>query len=59
MRVEQHRQGELGVLRGAFTANKNANVVGSETLTAPTAGSPGFSCPSGQRVTFVGVACAP
>jgi hypothetical protein len=38
-----------------FTADKNGNIVGSETLTPPSAASLGFSCPSGQTVTFVSV----
>lgn len=40
---------------GTFTANKNGNIVGSLTLTPPTAADLGFSCPPGQTVTFVGV----
>ena len=40
---------------GTFTADKNGNLVGSETLSPPTASSLGFSCPSGQTVTFVSV----
>ena len=38
-----------------FTADKNGNLVGSITLSPPTAASLGFSCPSGQTVTFVSV----
>src|SRR2546422_8266699 len=40
---------------GTFTANRNGNVVGTETLSPPTASQLGFSCPSGQTVTFVSV----
>jgi hypothetical protein len=40
---------------GTFTADKNGNVVGTQTLTPPTASQLGFSCPPGQTVTFVGV----
>ena len=40
---------------GTFTADRNGNVVGSETLSPPTAASLGFSCPPGQTVTFVSV----
>src|SRR5437764_13136742 len=40
---------------GTFTADKNGNVVGSQTLSPPTASELGFSCPPGQRVTFVSV----
>ena len=40
---------------GTFTANKNGNLVGSQTLSPPTAQQLGFSCPAGQTVTFVGV----
>lgn len=40
---------------GTFTADKNGNVVGSQTLSPPTAAQLGFSCPPGQTVTFVGV----
>jgi hypothetical protein len=38
-----------------FTADKNGNIIGSETLTPPSASSLGFSCPPGQTVTFVSV----
>ena len=38
-----------------FTADKNGNLVGSITLSPPTAAQLGFSCPPGQTVTFVGV----
>jgi len=40
---------------GTFPADKNGNVESSETLSAPTAGALGFTCPPGQDVTFVGV----
>jgi hypothetical protein len=40
---------------GEFTADKNGNIVGSLKLEAPTATQLGFSCPSGQTVTFVSV----
>ena len=40
---------------GQFSADKNGNVVGSLTLSPPTAAQLGFSCPSGQTVTFVSV----
>jgi hypothetical protein len=39
----------------SFTADKNGNLVGSVTLSAPSASDLGFSCPSGQRTTFVSV----
>lgn len=38
-----------------FTADRNGNIIGSLTLTPPSAADLGFSCPSGQTVTFVGV----
>lgn len=38
-----------------FTADKNGNVVGTQTLAVPTASSLGFSCPNGQTVTLVSV----
>lgn len=38
-----------------FTADRNGNIVGSETLTPPSASSVGFSCPPGQTTTFVSV----
>jgi hypothetical protein len=38
-----------------FTAAKNGNLVGSITLSPPTAAQLGFSCPPGQTTTFVGV----
>jgi hypothetical protein len=40
---------------GTFSADKNGNIVGSITVTAPSATALGFSCPSGQTVTFVSV----
>lgn len=40
---------------GTFTADKNGNLVGSQTLSPPSAADLGFTCPSGQTVTFVGV----
>ncbi len=40
---------------GQFTSSKSGNIVGSLTLSPPTAASLGFSCPSGQTVTFVSV----
>lgn len=40
---------------GTFTADKNGNVVGTLTLSPPTAAQLGFSCPPGQTVTFVSV----
>jgi hypothetical protein len=40
---------------GTFSADRNGNVVGSETLSPPSAASLGFSCPSGQQTTFVSV----
>ena|SRR5947209_10982344 len=41
--------------QGTFTADKNGNIVGSESKAPPTAAELGFSCPSGQTVTFVSV----
>jgi hypothetical protein len=38
-----------------FTADKNGNIVGQVTASPPSASDLGFSCPSGQTVTFVGV----
>jgi len=38
---------------GQFTAGQNGNITGAVTLAAPTAAQLGFSCPSGQTVTFV------
>jgi hypothetical protein len=40
---------------GTFPADKNGNIVGSVRVTPPSASQLGFSCPSGQTVTFVGV----
>jgi hypothetical protein len=40
---------------GVFTADKNGNLVGSLTLAPASPSSVGFSCPPGQRLTFVGV----
>jgi hypothetical protein len=40
---------------GTFTAAKNGNVVGSLTVSPLTAAEVGFTCPSGQTVTFVSV----
>lgn len=40
---------------GTFTADQNGNLIGSQTLTPPSASSLGFSCPNGQTVTFVSV----
>jgi hypothetical protein len=40
---------------GQFTADRNGNISGSLTLSPPTAAQLGFSCPPGQRVTFVSV----
>jgi type II secretory pathway pseudopilin PulG len=40
---------------GTFTADKNGNLVGTQTLSPPTAASLGFSCPPGQTTTFVSV----
>jgi hypothetical protein len=40
---------------GTFTADKNGNIVGSLTLTPASAESLGFSCPPGQKTTFVSV----
>ena len=40
---------------GQFTADKNGNIVGSQTLSPPSASDLGFSCPPGQTVTFVSV----
>jgi hypothetical protein len=40
---------------GQFTADKNGNIVGSLTLSPPSASSLGFSCPPGQTTTFVSV----
>lgn len=40
---------------GTYTVDKNGNLVNSQTLSAPSASDLGFSCPSGQRTTFVSV----
>ena len=40
---------------GEFPADKNGNVSGSVSVSPPSAASLGFSCPSGQQTTFVGV----
>jgi hypothetical protein len=40
---------------GEFTADRSGNIAGSVTLSPPSASDLGFSCPSGQTVTFVGV----
>lgn len=40
---------------GSFSADKNGNVVGSLTLSPPTAQQLGFRCPPGQTTTFVSV----
>jgi hypothetical protein len=44
-----------GSTSGEFSADKNGNIVGSLTLEPASAASVGFSCPSGQTVTFVSV----
>lgn len=46
---------ETSSVSGNFSADRNGNIVGSLTLTAPSAASLGFSCPPGQTVTFVSV----
>ncbi|MGY3568203.1 hypothetical protein [Sinomonas sp. RB5] len=38
-----------------FTADKNGNVTGTQTMAVPTAASLGFSCPPGQTTTLVSV----
>lgn len=40
---------------GTFTADRNGNIVGTLTLSPPTAASLGFTCPPGQTVTFISV----
>jgi hypothetical protein len=40
---------------GQFSADRNGNIVGSLTQSPAGAESLGFSCPPGQRVTFVSV----
>jgi hypothetical protein len=42
-------------LTGNFTVDKNGNVVGSLSGGPPSAADLGFSCPSGQTVTYVSV----
>ena len=46
---------ETNSVSGNFTADQNGNVVGSLTLTVPSAASLGFACPPGQTTTFVSV----
>jgi hypothetical protein len=38
-----------------FTADRNGNITGNVTLSPPSAGTLGFSCPAGQTTTFVSV----
>jgi hypothetical protein len=40
---------------GTFSADRNGNVVGSQTISPASASSVGFSCPPGQTTTFVSV----
>jgi hypothetical protein len=40
---------------GTFTADRNGNLVGMLTLQPLSASDVGFSCPPGQKTTFVGV----
>jgi hypothetical protein len=40
---------------GTFSVDRNGNVVGSITVTPPSATALGFSCPPGQTVTFASV----
>jgi hypothetical protein len=40
---------------GTFTVDKNGSLVGSLSTSPPSAASLGFSCPGGQKVTFVSV----
>jgi hypothetical protein len=40
---------------GTFTADRNGNINGSVSASPPSAAQLGFSCPSGQTVTFVSV----
>ena len=40
---------------GQFTADRNGNIVGSLSLTPPSASEVGFSCPPGQTVTLISV----
>jgi hypothetical protein len=44
-----------GSASGNFSADRNGNINGTLTITPATATSLGFSCPSGQTVTFVSV----
>ncbi len=44
-----------GSTSGEFTADRNGNINGQLTLFPRSAASLGFSCPSGQTVTFVSV----
>jgi hypothetical protein len=44
-----------GTASGEFSADRNGNIAGSLTITAASAASLGFSCPSGQTVTLVSV----
>lgn len=40
---------------GEFSADKNGNIQGTLTLEPASAGDLGFSCPNGQKTTFVSV----
>jgi hypothetical protein len=40
---------------GTFSADRNGNVVGSISVSPPSAADLGFTCPPGQTVTFVSV----
>jgi len=40
---------------GTFTADRSGNIVGTLTLSPPSAEDLGFTCPPGQTVTFVSV----
>jgi hypothetical protein len=42
-------------LTGQFTADRNGNITGSLSGGPPTAAQLGFSCPSGQKTTYVSV----
>jgi hypothetical protein len=44
-----------GSASGQFSADRNGNIIGTLTITAASAASLGFSCPSGQTVTLVSV----
>ena len=44
-----------GAVSGAFTADRNGNINGSLSLAPASAAELGFSCPPGQRTTFVSV----